>query len=117
MANEFITGDSKSKVVDLKINGETFVIPVNATVTAQIVSKDKLKVLSSSQAVASNTALGANWTTSKIVIKFAREATSFIKFTASSLEANLEIQISTGTGVDIEDTTFYIPIVLVKGNL
>ena len=45
MSSEFITGDSRTKLVQLNINTAPFVIDPASTVTAQIVDKTKKKVL------------------------------------------------------------------------
>ena len=43
MSSEFITGDSRTKLVQLNINDLPFVIASTDTVKAQLVSKDKAK--------------------------------------------------------------------------
>lgn len=118
MSNEFITGDSRSKYAQLQINSQPFTIPSNSVVTAQIVNSSKTKVLSASVFTATGTRLGEDWGTSLVVLKFRREDTASIKISSSKgLTAFVEVQVTIDPEGDAEDYTFYIPIVLVRGNL
>lgn len=117
MSNDFITGDSRSKLVQLNINADSFEIPAGSKVTAQIVSKTKNKVLTSAPAESLITRPGANWSTSLVAVKFPRAATADIKVSGASMPALLEIQVTLDPENDPEDLTFYTPITLVKGNL
>ena len=114
MSSEFITGDSRTKLVQLEINDATFVIDPADTVKAQIVSKDKSKVLSLEPVTCLSTGTGAVWATSLVAVKFPRASTASIKTTG---DAFLEIQVTMDPFGDAEDITFYVPITLTKGNL
>ena len=59
MSSEFITGDTRTKLVQLQINEATFVIDPTDSVQAQIVSKDKSKVLTTEPVECVSTATGA----------------------------------------------------------
>lgn len=114
MSNEFITGDSRTKLIQLQINELPFVIAPTDTVKAQIVSKDKAKVLTTEAVTCISTGTGAAWATSLIAVKFPRASTADIKTFGAAL---LEIQVTLDPLGDAEDITFYTPIVLVKGSL
>ena len=114
MSSEFITGDSRTKLVQLNINDLPFVIAPTDTVKAQIVSKDKVKVLTSAPATCLSTGTGAAWATSLVAVKFPRSSTADIKTFGAAL---LEIQVTMDPLGDAEDITFYVPVTIVKGNL
>jgi len=114
MSNEFITGDSRTKLIQLQINELPFVIAPTDTVKAQIVSKDKAKVLTTEAVACLSTGTGAAWATSLIAVKFPRASTAGIKTFGAAL---LEIQVTLDPLGDAEDITFYTPITLVKGSL
>lgn len=114
MSSEFITGDSKTKLVQLKINNATFVIAPTSVVTAQLVTKDKMKVLTAEPVVCTDDMLGADWETALLAVKFPRSSTAGIKTFGAAL---LEIQVTTDPLGDLEDWTFYIPVTITKGNL
>ena len=114
MSSEFITGDSKTKLVQLRINDATFIIAPTSVVTAQLVTKDKLKVLTTEPVVCTDDMLGADWDTSLVAVKFPRASTSGIKTFGAAL---LEIQVTTDPLGDPEDWTFYISVTITKGNL
>ncbi len=114
MSNEFVTGDTRTKLVQLEINELPFVIDPASTVRAQIVNKEKTKALTTEPAKCLSTMTGAVWATSLIAVKFPRTTTADIKVTGV---ANLEIQVTLDPLGDPEDFTFYIPITLAKGNL
>lgn len=116
MSSEFITGDSRTKLVQLNINTAPFVIDPASTVTAQIVDKTKKKVLSSTPATCLSTMTGAAWATSLVAVKFPRTSTEAIK-AADLGDALLEIQVTLDPLGAAEDYTFYVPITLVKGFL
>ena len=116
MSSEFITGDSRTKLVQLHINTAPFVIDPASTVTAQIVDKAKKKTLSSAPATCLSTMPGAAWANSLVAVKFTRESTASIK-AADIGDALLEIQVTLDPLGDPEDYTFYVPITLVKGFL
>ena len=116
MSSEFITGDSRTKLVQLRINTNTFVIDPASTVTAQIVDKVKKKTLSSAPVTCLSTMTGAAWATSLVAVKFPRASTASIK-AADLGDALLEIQVTLDPLGDQEDYTFYVPITLVKGFL
>lgn len=117
MSNEFVTGDSRTKLVQLKINKATFAIDPGSVVKAQIVSEDRSKILTLTPATCSATKPGADWTKSLVAVKFPRESTSEIRVNGKSLAANLEVQVTLDPQSDPEDLTFYLPIVIIKGNL
>lgn len=117
MSNEFITGDSRTKLIQLHINELPFVIAPTDTVKAQIVAKDKSKALTSASVTCLSTATGAAWATSLVAVKFPRASTADIKVSGASLSALLEIQVTLDPLGDAEDITFYVPITIVKGNL
>lgn len=114
MSNEFITGDSRTKLIQLHINELPFVIAPTDTVKAQIVAKDKSKALTSASMTCLSTATGAAWATSLVAVKFPRASTADIKTFGAAL---LEIQVTLDPLGDAEDITFYVPITIVKGNL
>jgi hypothetical protein len=117
MSDIFVTGDTRTKLVQLSINEEPFVISPSSAVTAQIVSKDKSKVLSSASTICEDDMPGAAWATSLVAVKFPRETTAAIKVTGEEISANLEIQVTIDPAGEPEDITFYIPIKIIKGNL
>jgi hypothetical protein len=117
MSSEFITGDSRSKYVQLTINGDPFIIPPDSSLSAQIVNKTKAKALSSASVVLSATRPGVDWAASLVAVKFPRASTADIKVPGKSLDAFLEVQVTLAPEGDAEDLTFYVPITLVKGNL
>ena len=114
MSNEFITGDTRTKLVQLNINSATFAIDTGDSVKAQIVTKDKAKVLTSLPVQCLSTAVGAAWATSLVAVKFPRSSTAGIKTYGAAL---LEVQVTTDPDGEPEDFTFYVPITLTKGNL
>ena len=114
MSSEFITGDTRTKLVQLQINGATFVIEPTDSVQAQIVSKDKGKVLTTEPVECVSTATGAAWATSLVAVKFPRASTAAIKAFGAAL---LEVQVTTDPLGEPEDFTFYIPVTLTKGNI
>lgn len=116
MSSEFITGDSKTKLVQLRINTATFVIDPTSTVTAQIVDSVKKKALTSSPVICLSTMTGAEWATSLVAVKFPRASTASIAVKDLGA-ALLEIQVTLDPLGEAEDYTFYIPITLVKGLL
>ena len=116
MSNEFVTGDTRTKLVQLEINELPFVIAPSSEVTAQIVNKEKTKALTTEPVECLSTMTGADWTTSLVAVKFPRESTAAIKIPTNGA-ANLEIQVTLNPITEPEDFTFYIPIVIVKGNL
>lgn len=118
MDADFTTGDSRTKYVQLTIDGDPFVISVLSIVTAQIVDKAKNRALTSEPVVCLSTHEGADWATSLVAIKFPRISTAAIRIpSGKKLSAFLEIQITTSEADDAEDITFYIPIEIEKGNL
>lgn len=117
MSNEFVTGDSRTKLVQLKINNATFAIDPGSMVKAQIVSEDKSKILTLNPVTCSATNHGADWTKSLVAVKFPRESTSEIRVNGKPLAANLELQVTLDPISYPEDLTFYLPIVIIKGNL
>jgi hypothetical protein len=117
MSDVFVTGDTRTKLVQLSINELPFEIAPTSSVTAQIVSKDKSKILSSEIATCESDMAGADWATSLVAVKFPREATAAIKVTGEEISANLEIQVTIDPLVEPEDITFYVPIKVIKGNL
>ncbi len=116
MSNVFVTGDTRTKLVQLEINELPFVIDPSSTVTAQIVNKEKTKALTTEPATCLSTMTGATWATSLVAVKFPRASTAAIKVAGDGM-ANLEVQVTLNPIVGPEDFTFYIPITLVKGNL
>lgn len=114
MSSEFITGDSKTKLVQLNINAATFVIDPDSTVKAQIVDKTKKKTLSLEPVTCTSTMTGAEWATSLVAVKFPRASTAAIKEFGDAL---LEVQVTLDPLGEAEDYTFYITITLVKGFL
>ena len=114
MSSEFVSGDTRTKLVQLEINGNPFVIDQSSVVKAQLVSKDKMKVLTSAPAICASDMTGAAWATSLVAVKLPREATSAIKTFGAAL---LEIQITEDPFGEPEDFTFYIPVTVTKGNL
>lgn len=114
MSSEFVTGDSRTKLVQLNINDDPFVIAPTDTVMAQIVSKDKAKVLTSEPVACLSTGTGADWATSLVSIKFPRASTAGIKAFGAAL---LEVQVTLDPLGDSEDITFYVPISIIKGNI
>lgn len=116
MSNVFVTGDTRTKLVQLEINELPFIIDPTSTVTAQIVNKEKTKALTTEAATCLSTMTGAVWATSLVAVKFPRASTSAIKVTGDGM-ANLEVQVTLNPIVEPEDFTFYIPITLLKGNL
>lgn len=117
MSNEFVTGDTRTKLVQLKINDATFIIAPTDTVRAQIVSADKTKILTSAEVACLSTAAGAAWETSLVAVKFPRASTADIKIPGKSLSAFLEVQVTLDPLGEPEDFTFYLPITMIKGNL
>ena len=117
MSSEFVTGDARTKLVQLKINKATFIIDPASAVKAQIVSDDKSKILTLTPVTCSATKPGADWTKSLVAVKFPRESTSAIKVPNKTLSANLEVQVTLDPSSDPEDLTFYLPITIIKGNL
>lgn len=114
MSSEFVTGDTRTKLVQLEINDNAFVIDPASTVKAQLVSKDKMKVLTLEPAICTSDMTGATWETSLVAVKFPRASTSGIKAFGAAL---LEIQVTTDPLDEPEDFTFYIPVTITKGNL
>lgn len=114
MSGEFITGDTRTKLVQLKINDATFAIDPSSTVTAQIVSAEKAKALTSEPFVCTSTMTGAAWSTSLVAVKFPRASTAGIKVFG---DAWLEVQVTTDPNGEPEDFTFYVPVTITKGNL
>ena len=114
MSSEFITGDARTKLVQLTINDATFVIAPGSKVTAQIISKDRLKVLTTEPVECLSTMTGAAWATSLVAVKFPRASTAGIKVIGSAI---LEIQVTLDPDGDSEDFSFFTPITLAKGNL
>lgn len=117
MSDVFVTGDTRTKLVQLSINELPFEISPTSAVTAQIVNKDKSKILSSALTTCESTMEGADWATSLVAVKFPRENTAAIKVTGEELVANLEIQVTIDPLGNPEDITFYVPIKIIKGNL
>ena len=117
MAQEFILGDSRPYVVNLSINGATFPIdPLAATVKAALVKSDKTKLLAGPVTLSSTTP-GADWSVSKLVVKFPRAATADVKEKGDHL---LEVQVTfdnADTNVDDDDWTWFIPVTLARGNI
>lgn len=114
MKSEFVTGDSKTKLVQLKINDTPFVIDPASIVRAQLVTNDKMRILTASPATCEPDMVGAAWATSLVAVKFPRSATASIKTFG---DAFLELQVTTDPLGDPEDWTFYIPVTITKGNL
>ena len=114
MSSEFITGDARTKLVQLTINNATFIISPESRVTAQIVSKDRSKVLTTEPAECLSTMTGAVWATSLVAVKFPRASTAGIKVIGAAV---LEIQVTIDPGGDAEDFSFFTPITIAKGNL
>jgi hypothetical protein len=117
VAQEFILGDSRPYVVNLSINGAPFPIdPLTSSIKAAIVTSDKKKLLAGPITLAS-TSLGADWSISKLIVKFPRAATSDVKVTGEHL---LEVQVTldnTDAQLEDDDWTWFIPVELVKGNI
>lgn len=114
MSSEFVTGDARTKLVQLTINDATFIIAPTSTVTAQIISKDRLKVLTIEPVECLSTMTGAVWTTSLVAVKFPRASTAGIKVIGAAV---LEIQVTVDPAGDAEDFSFFTPITIAKGNL
>lgn len=112
--NTFVLGDGRPYPVQLTINDEVFAIPSYSIVKAQILSEDQKKVLSSAPAECLSTDLGADWDTSKIIVKFSREATASIRNQGSAI---LEVQVTFINGEDKDDWTWFIPVELEKGHI
>ena len=118
MATDFIIGDSRPYTVQLTINDLPFVIdPVKDIVKAAIVSTEK-KALSVTPVTVLSTLPGADWTTSKLTVKFPRASTSGIK---EAQKALMEIQVTfDGQNVDEaewDDWTWFLDINLVKATI
>ena len=114
---DFILGDSRPYTVDLQINNAPFAIdPITSTVKAALVKSDKKKLLAG-PIILSSTTPGADWSASKLVLKFPRATTADVKETGGHY---LEIQVTldnTDAAVDDDDWTWFIPITLVRGNI
>ena len=114
---EFILGDSRPYTVDLKINNATFAIdPLTSTVKAALVKNDKKRLLAGPITLSSTTP-GADWSASKLVLKFPRATTADVKEIGDHY---LEVQVTldnTDALLDDDDWTWFIPITLVKGNI
>jgi len=118
MANnqEFITGDSRPYVVNLKINDVNFEIPIaTSSIKCAIVSVDKKTIYSSAPLIVQSNIIGSDWSESTIVVKFQKKSTSDITYQGNAL---LEIQVTFNVNLDDEyDLTWFVPISLVKGNV
>lgn len=112
--SSFTTGDSRPYPMQLTINDQPFEIPISSVVKAQIISSDKKKVLSSSPAICLSSDTDADWATSKVSVKFPREATASIRIQGDAL---LEVQVTLGSGDSAEDWSWFIPIELEKGHI
>lgn len=103
-----VKGDDVSLSVTLKKNNATFIIPVTATVEASIVKSDHETVLLA-PIEQSESAPGADWANSLVIVAFTSAQTSTI---AQTGEVLLEIQVD-----DNGKTTFFAVINIVSGTI
>jgi hypothetical protein len=103
-----VTGDDVSMLVSLKKDGSNFVIAPSATVQAAIVSQDRSALLAG-PVTCNNSAPGANWSLSQVVIQIPSASTGAIAAYAPAL---VEIQVDDGGKL-----TWFVGIEIVKGNI
>lgn len=110
MAAELITGDDIAIPVTLKINGQTFTIPPTATVEAQLVLPDHTGTWPGAlKAVQSESAPGADWANSLVMVEFAGADTVAI---ADQGKALIEIQVD-----DNGKRTWFVTVKVVLGQI
>lgn len=103
-----VTGDNVSLQVTLKRDNQTFTIAPGATVEASIVDLEHKEVYVAAVAQ-SNTAPGADWANSLVIVEFAPADTADVTYQG---EATLEIQVD-----DSGKTTFFAGVVLISGTI
>ena len=103
-----VTGDDISITVTLKKNDLTFNIPLISTVTARIVSTNHKEVYSGS-VVQSNSASGADWPNSLVIVDFVPADTSTLTYQGKAL---VEIQVD-----DNGKRTWFVTVKLITGQI
>lgn len=105
---EIVTGDDVALSVTLKKDNSTFDIDSSATIHAAIVSETRSQLLLDA-VVQSNSASGADWDNSLVIIEFSSTETSNITTAGRAL---LEIQVD-----DNGKQTWFVSVRIVKGNI
>ena len=103
-----VTGDDVALPVTLKKDGETFSIDAGATVQASIVLADRSATLIPA-VTCSNSAAGADWLNSLVVVEFSSAATGAV---TDYVPALVEIQVD-----DSGKLTWFVGVVIEKGSI
>jgi ABC-type iron transport system FetAB permease component len=103
-----VTGDDVALPVTLKKDGVTFAIASGANIQAALVSQDRSALLAG-PVTCLNSAPGANWAQSLVVVQIPSAATGAVLAYGPAL---LEIQVNDGGKL-----TWFVSVEIVKGTI